>query len=123
MTLAPVDSSSGQLVEKEIDSGNPPVTGNEEIRPGVSRRLTGAARYPSYPPGIAQLLGLGNWLISKVRMSSLDGARDAIDLVASTMGAAFGVVENAIFGEDLVDGRASPRGIVFTEDVAKISDQ
>ena len=48
MTLAPVDSSSGQLVEKEIDSGNPPVTGNEEIRPGVSRRLTGAARYPSY---------------------------------------------------------------------------
>src|ERR1700692_4841405 len=54
----PVDSRSGQLVEKEIDSGNPPVTGNEEVRPGVSRRLTRAARYPWDPPGIAQLLGL-----------------------------------------------------------------
>jgi hypothetical protein len=27
-------NSSGQLVEKEIDSGNPPVTGNDEIPAG-----------------------------------------------------------------------------------------
>ena len=119
----PVGSSSGQIVEKEIDRGNPPVPGNDEIRPSISWRLTGAARYPSDPPGIAQFLGLGNWLIAKVRMSSLDGARDAIDLVVSTMGVAFGVVEHAIFGPELVDGRASPRGVVFTEDVAKISDE
>jgi hypothetical protein len=39
------------------------------------------------------------------------------------MGVAFGVVEHAIFGPELVDGRASPRGVVFTEDVAKISDE
>ncbi|HEV2688198.1 MAG TPA: hypothetical protein VGV35_06580, partial [Bryobacteraceae bacterium] len=117
------ESRSGQFVEKEVDSGNPPVPGNDEISPGVSRRLTGAARYPSDPPGIAQFLGLGNWLISKVRVSRLDGARDAIDLVASTMGSTFGVVEYTIFGEDLVDGRASPRGVIFTENVAKISDQ
>src|ERR1700720_555434 len=69
----PVDCSSEQLVEKEIDRGNPPLAGNEEIRSGVSRCFTGAARYPSYPPGVAQLLGLGNWLILKVRVSGLDG--------------------------------------------------
>jgi hypothetical protein len=56
-------------------------------------------------------------------MSSLNGVRDAIDLVAPTMGAAFGIVEHAIFGEDVVDGRASPCGVVFPKDVAKISDQ
>src|ERR1700686_3926808 len=89
---------SRQLGEKEITTGNPSAPPNEESRPGVSRRLTGAARYPSYPRGISQLLGLANWLISKGRVSRLDGARDAIDLVAPTMGAAVGVVEHAIFG-------------------------
>jgi hypothetical protein len=34
-------------------------------------------------PAIAQFLGLGNRLVSKVRMSALDRARDAIDLVAA----------------------------------------
>ena len=53
------------------------------------------------PPAIAQLLGLSNWLISKVRVCSLDRARDAIDLVAATVDAPAGVVEHAIFGEDL----------------------
>jgi len=74
-------------------------------------------------PAIAQFLGLGNRLVSKVRMSALDRARDAIDLVAATIDAPVGVVEHAIFGEDLVDGRASARGVVFTEDVLKIADQ
>src|SRR5262249_2561821 len=64
----------------------------------------------------------GNWLISKVRVSSLDRARDAINLVADTV-AALGLVEHAIFGEYLVDGLAPTRGVVFTEDVVKIGDQ
>ena len=34
-----------------------------------------------------------------------------------------GLVEHAIFGEDLVDGRAPTRGVVFTEDVVKIEGQ
>jgi hypothetical protein len=37
--------------------------------------------------------------------------------------ARFGVVEHAIFGPEFVDGRAPTRGIVFTENLAKISDQ
>ncbi len=45
---------------------------------------------------------------------------DTIDLVAATNGALAGIVEHAIFGPELVDGRAPTRGIVFTEDVAKI---
>src|SRR5213075_2208983 len=57
-----------------------------------------------------------------VRVSSLDRARDAIDLVAATVHAP-GLVEDAIFGEDLVDGRAPTRGVVFTEDVVKIAGQ
>src|SRR5205823_10054797 len=70
-----------------------------------------------------QFLGRGNWLISKVRVSSPDHARDAIDLVAATVDAPSGVVEHAIFGEDLVDGRAPTGGVVFTEDVVKIAGQ
>jgi hypothetical protein len=74
------------------------------------------------PPAIAQFLWPGNWLISKVRVSSPDRARNAIDLVAATVDAP-GLVEHAIFCEDLVDGRAPTRGVVFTEDVVKIAGQ
>src|SRR4029453_3630881 len=94
----------------------------EKIRRGVSAPLPGAALYPLYPPAIAQFLGPGNWLISKVRVGSLDRARDAIDLVAATVEAP-GLVKHAIFGEDLVDCRAPTRGVVFTEDVVKIAGQ
>ena len=55
---------SGQLVEEELDGGNPAVPGDDEIRSGVSRRLTRAARYPWDPPAIAHFLGLGSWLIA-----------------------------------------------------------
>src|SRR6267378_587475 len=105
-----------------MNGGNPAVAGNDEISPGVSWRLTRAARYPLDAPAIAQFLGPGNGLISKVRVSSLDRARDAIDLVAAAVDAP-GLVEDAIFGEDLVDGRAPTRGVVFTEDVVKIAHQ
>jgi hypothetical protein len=65
------------------------------------------------PPTIAQFLRPGNGLILKVRVSSLDRTRDAIDLVASTIDAR-GRVEHAIFGEDPVDGRApTPRFRTF----------
>jgi hypothetical protein len=54
-------------------------------------------------------------------MSSPDRACDAINLFAATVDAPAGVVEDAIFGEDLVDGHAATGGIVFTEDVVKIA--
>src|SRR2546422_10182742 len=84
---------------------NPAVSGNDEISPGVSWRLTRAARYPLDPSAIAYFLRLGNWLISKVRVSGLDRARDAIDLIAAIIDAP-GLVEHTIFGEDLFDCRA-----------------
>ena len=56
------------------------------------------------------------------RGTSLDRTRDAIDLVAATVDAP-GLVEHAIFGENLVDGRAPTRGVIFTEDVVKIAGQ
>src|SRR5229473_3693988 len=113
---------SGQLVEKEIKGGNPAVAGNDEISPSVRWRLTRAARYPSDTSAIAQFFRLGNWLIPKVRMSSLDRARDAINLVAATVGS-LRLVEHTIFGEELVDGHAPARGVVFTEDILKIAGQ
>jgi hypothetical protein len=74
-------------------------------------------------PAIARFLGPSNWLISKVRVSTFDRARDAIDLAAATIDALAGVAEHAILGEDLIDGRAPTRGVVFTEDVVKIAGQ
>ncbi len=43
-------------------------------------------------------------------------------VVAATVDAP-GLVEHAIFGEDVVDGRTPTRGVVFTEDVVKIAGQ
>jgi len=43
------------------------------------------------PPAIAHFLRLGYWLISKVRVSSLDRARDSIDLVAASVDASLGI--------------------------------
>src|SRR6266516_3544535 len=114
---------STQFVKKEINGGNPAVAGDDEIRPGVSGRLTRTARYPSDPPAVAQLLRLSNRLILKVRVSRLDRPRDAIHLVAATIDTSIRIVEHGIFGEDLVDGCAATHGVVFTEDVAKITGQ
>ena len=96
------------------------LTLGEPLLPGVSWRLPSAARYRLDASAIAQFLGLGNWLILKVRVSSPDCARDAIDLVAATVDAPTGVIEHAIFGEDLFDGRAPTPGIVF---IVKIAGQ
>src|SRR5436190_10579135 len=118
-----IGGSSGQLIEKDIKGGNPAVPGNDEISPGVRGRLTRAARYPPDPPAIAQFLGLGNWLISKISVSCPDRARDAIDFVAATMCSAGRIVEHSVFGVDFVDSGAPTNGVVFTEDVMKIAGQ
>src|SRR5580693_1729563 len=118
-----VDSSSGPLVEKHVKRYDPAVPRDDKVPPGVSRHFTRASRYPWNHPCIAIFLRSGSHLISKVRMSRLDRAGDAIDRVAATDGALVRIVEHAIFGPELVDGRTPTRGIVFTEHVAKISDQ
>src|SRR5580704_14664192 len=71
-----------RAIEKEIDGGNPAIPGDEEIGPGVGRRLARRTRHPPDPCGVAQLFGLADRLILKVRMSSLDHARYAVDLGA-----------------------------------------
>jgi hypothetical protein len=78
------ESSSGQLVEKEVESGDAAVAGDEEISSGIRRRHAGAARYPFDAAAIAQFLGLGNGLILKVGVSRLDRAGDAVDFVAAS---------------------------------------
>ena len=110
-----------QLVEKKINGCNPALPGNNEITTGVSWRVTRSARDPLNPPAVAYFLGLAYRLISKVRVSSPDHARDAIDLVAATVDARTGLVEHAIFGEDLVNRRAPTCRIDLTEDVVKIA--
>src|SRR4029077_1273684 len=99
-------------VEKQIKGRNPAVPGNDEISPGVSGRLTRAARFPLEPPAIAQFLRFGNWLIPKVRMSCPDRARDAIDRVAATVRPAGRIVKHSIFGVDFLDGGPPTRRVV-----------
>ena len=53
--------------------------------------------------------------IGAVRMSSLDHARDAVDLVAATVNAAVRVVEYSVFVKDLVDRRTPTQRIDLTE--------
>src|SRR5260370_36796370 len=80
-----------QLVEKEINGGNPAFPGHNEVSTGVSRRLAKAALHPLDPPAIARFLGLGYWLIAKVRVGSPERSRDSIDLVAAPVDAALGI--------------------------------
>jgi hypothetical protein len=67
----------------------------------VCWRLTRAARYPLDQPAIAHFLRLDYRLISKVRMSSLDRARDTTDPVAASIDASRRIVEHAILRVDL----------------------
>jgi hypothetical protein len=45
-----------------------------------------------------------------------------MDLIAAAVGAS-GLIEHAVFGEDLIDGCPSTDGVVFTEDILEIADQ
>jgi len=112
-----------ELVEKQIHGGYLATRGNDEIGPSGCWRLTRAAFYPSDTPAIAQFLGRSDWLIAKVRVSRSDRGRDAIDRVAAAVDAPTRVVKYAIFGEDLVNGRAPTRSIVFTKDTVEIAGQ
>jgi hypothetical protein len=82
--------------------------------PAYSGASPGRPDYPWDAAAIAHLLGLGSWLIAKVGMSRLDSACDAIDLVAATVSTLAGIVENDIFGVDLVDRCASARRRSFS---------
>src|SRR5689334_1567806 len=63
-------SFSRQLVEKEIHGRDPAVPRNNEISACEHWLLTRSPLYPPDAPGIAQFLGLANWLISKICVSS-----------------------------------------------------
>jgi hypothetical protein len=56
------------LSKEEIDGGNLPVAGNDEICPGVCRLLAGAAGYPSDPPANAGFdlnsKGVARWSVA-----------------------------------------------------------
>jgi hypothetical protein len=56
-------------------------------------------------------------------MSSLDHPRNAVDLVAAAVNAAFEIVENSVFVENIIDCRASTRGINLTEHIVEIAKQ
>ncbi len=51
------ESNSGQLVETDINSGNPAVPGNDEISTGVSRRFARTALQPLDPPPLPTSCG------------------------------------------------------------------
>ncbi|MBV8866267.1 MAG: hypothetical protein JO210_12815 [Acidobacteriaceae bacterium] len=114
-------SSSGQLVEKEIKDDNPAVPGKDEISPGVGWCFLRAARYPWDSPAISPFLRLGHGLIWKVRVRGPAHARDAVDLFAASVEAFLGIREHAIWGEDLVHGRTPTGGAVLSEDTWKIA--
>jgi hypothetical protein len=121
-TLAAAVSKSRKFVKEKIDGGDLAAPGDYEIGSGVSRRLVKVARHPAEPPAIADHLRRGERLISEVRMSSLDHARDAVDLVATAV-SAVGFVEYGVFVEDFVDCCAPTYGINLSEYIMQIAKQ
>jgi len=115
-------SSSRKLVKEEIDGGNLAVPDDYEIGSGVSWRLARATRHPPYPTAIAYLLRRGERLILEVRMSSLDHACDAVDLVTATV-STVRFVEHSVFVEDLIDRCAPTHGVDLTEHLVEIAKQ
>src|ERR1700761_7502222 len=114
---------SGKFVEEEVNGDDLAVAGDDEVRPGVGWCVAGAAGYPLEPPAIAQFLGLGDRLIGEGGVGRPENASDAIDLVAAAVDVLAGIVEDAVFGPDLVDGRASALRVAFAEDVQKVAQQ
>src|SRR5258706_1172616 len=113
--------SLGKLVEKHINGGYFAVAGDKEIGSGVLGRLAWRAGHPADPPRIADLLGRRDWLITKVGMSGLDLAGDAVDFVAVAMRAAVRVVEHPVFVPDLVDRLAPAYWIDLGKHVTKVA--
>src|SRR5882762_11977848 len=109
-----------KLVKEEIDGGNFAVPDDYEIGSGVSWRLARAARHPPDPTAIAYLLRRGERLILEVRMSSLDHACDAVDLVTAAV-SAVRFVEHGVFVEDLIDRCASTHWVDLAEHFVEIA--
>ncbi len=101
-----------QLVEKEIDGCDPAIPRNDEVGTGISRGLAGAPRHPTNAASVSPLFGFGKRLKFEIRVSRLNRALDAVDLFTASIHAAIRIVEYAIFGEDLVDGRTPAGGVV-----------
>jgi hypothetical protein len=120
--MSPPRRSVWELVKEEIDGGNLAVPDDYEIGSGVSWRLARAARHPPDPTAIAYLLRRGERLILEVRMSSLDHACDAVDLVTAAV-STVRFVEHSVFVEDLIDRCASTHGVDLTEHVVEIAKQ
>src|SRR5882757_6454652 len=114
--MSPPRRSVWELVKEEIEGGNFAVPDDYEIGSGVSWRLSRAARHPPDPTAIAALLRRGQRLIFEIRMSSLDQACDAGDLVTAAVGAV-GFVKHGVVLEYLVDRCASTHGVNLTEHV------
>jgi hypothetical protein len=77
---------------------------------------------PPDPTAIAYLLRRGERLILEVRMSSLDHACNAVDLVTAAV-STVRFVEHSVFVEDLIDRCASTHGVDLTEHVVEIAKQ
>src|SRR5579864_4694892 len=109
-----------KTVEKHIDRGNATVPGNDKIGSRVSGRFAGSARYPSNPSGITQFLGRGERLVFEIWVGCFYHTSNAINLVTASVDASLGIVEHTIFIPNVVDGRATTRGVIFAKYVAQI---
>jgi hypothetical protein len=112
-----------EIVEKEIESGDATVPGDDKIGSRVSWRFAGSARYPSNPSGITHFLGRGEGLIFEIRMGGFYRTGDTINLVTATVDAFIGIVEHAILVPEFVEGGATTHGVIFAEYVAQITKE
>src|SRR5262249_23952142 len=70
-----------------------------------------------------QFLRWGRGRVLEVRMGRPDRTRDSIDLVPASVNARPRVVEHAVLGEDVVDGRSSANGVALAEYVVQVARQ
>src|SRR5437773_7215719 len=117
--MSPPGRSVWELVKAEIGGGTFSVPDDYALGSGVGWWLARAARHPPDPTAIAYLLRRGERLILEVRMSSLDHACDAVDLVTATV-STVRFVEHSVFVEYLIDRSASTHGVDLTEHLVEI---
>src|SRR5579864_7470115 len=70
-----------------------------------------------------QLLRFGGGHVLEVRMGRPDRTRDPINLAPASVNARPRVVEHAVLGEDVIDGRSSARGVALAEYLVEIARQ
>src|SRR5690606_26680333 len=109
--------------EEQVKPADPPVAGDDEVRPGIGWRLAGRAGHPAHPTrGPMKLFGGGELAVSIIRMGRTDDTRDPRDFRRPSIYCAW-LMEFGVRRKDFRSRRLSASIIRLAENLQQIAFQ